>query len=175
MIRYATSEDGELSADARAELGALIVSNFPETHAELGTEVCVRWAQQAWRTVPVLFRVVAYVNGGAVAQQSVYRLHAPSGRVIFGLGDMVVAEAYRGRGIARTLVSAALAEAGRRGAEIYCTRTAKLAGLFAELGFCRDAEARRFTDEHGLAVGDLWVWPGEWPAIPAEVLSPADF
>jgi predicted N-acetyltransferase YhbS len=176
MVRYELHEAAQMDELLRAEVGQLIVSGFERAHQTFGDRLCEQWAQRAWRTVPSQFHYVAHDEAGlVVAQQSVARLSVPSDRVVLGLGDMVVAKGWRGRGLARDLIALAVEEAKARGAQVLCTRTTKLAGVFATLGFASDGEGLAFSDEGRQAIGDLWVWMAPGVAREREALHPSDF
>jgi GNAT superfamily N-acetyltransferase len=173
---YDTVDGASLSHDQRAMLGKLIVSSFPKARLNYGVATCREWQRRAWRTIPAEFHVAARTTDGrVVGQQSVYKLAVPSGRLVFGLGDLVVAATHRRRGIGRTLIAAAVAEAQRRGADALCTRTGKLSGTFARLEFELDEDGRWFTDEAGAPIEVLWVWLANRTSPNAEPLLPSDF
>jgi predicted N-acetyltransferase YhbS len=175
-VAYDTVDAAILSNDERAALGKLIVSSFPKARLNYGVATCREWQRRAWRTVPAEFHVAARTTDGRmVGQQSVYKLAVPSGRLVFGLGDLVVAATHRRRGIGRTLIAAAVAEAQRRGADALCTRTGKLSGTFARLEFELDEDGRWFTDEAGAPIEVLWVWLANRTSPNAEPLLPSDF
>jgi predicted N-acetyltransferase YhbS len=175
-IAYDTLDAVSLARDERAALGTLIVSSFPKAELSYGGGTCREWRQRAWRTVQAEFHVVARAcDGTIVGQQSVYRLEVSSGRLVYGLGDLVVVPSCRRRGIGRTLIAGAVAEAQGRGADALCTRTGKLAGTFARLGFELDTDGRRFTDGRGAPLEFLWVWLADGTRTDAEPLAPSDF
>jgi len=165
----------DLSDAQRARIGALIVSGFPLAPERIGRAACEQWAARAWRTTPALAHFVVADGDALVAQQSLLTLTVPDCPAAYGLGDLVVAESHRGRGFARALITATFADARARGAQRIYTRTDRLAGVFASLGFAHDRDAARHSDERGRPVNDLWAWhaPGvtPTPALP----TPADF
>lgn len=175
-IAYDIVNAASLTHAERGALGRLIVSSFPKARLNYGVATCREWKRHAWRTIPSEFHVAARApDGRVIGQQSVYKLAVPSGRLVFGLGDLVVAATHRRRGIGRTLIAAAVAEAQRRGADALCTRTAKLSGTFARLEFELDADGRWFTDEAGAPIDVLWVWLAGRASTSAEPLLPSDF
>lgn len=165
----------QMAAAERAELGRLILSGFPLAHRFYDQEMLERLRAEAWRTVPPVAHLIAYTDKHRpVGQQSLFHLAAP-GLDVYGLGDIVVAHAFRGRGIARQLVVRAVDEARRAGAQAICTRTTKLAGVFADLGFVADERGAHFTDENGLPLAYLMVWLASGISAGSVPLTPSDF
>jgi predicted N-acetyltransferase YhbS len=114
----------------RAELvalGALLADGFPRHAAD--------YRERAWRTTRPAFRVLAREDGCITGQISCFRIATAPERVLFGIGDAVVAESARGRGVAGSVVELAVAECRRRGAEVVLTDTLLLRGSFRAVGF----------------------------------------
>lgn len=169
--------DAELLSNAeRAVLGSFIVSGFPGCRENFGDYLVERWSARAWRTTPAVAHAIASdADGQPVGQLSVFRLSVVSNRVVFGFGDMIVAEAWRGQGMARALIQAAFEETCRRGAQAVCARTHGLGGPLAALGFREDEQGRWFSDESGQGLPALWVWLADGCERGTEPLNPSDF
>lgn len=175
-VSYRVEHADVLSSAERMRLGELIVSGFPLADRYIDGESVARWRCEAWRTTPALLHCVAYLEkvGTPVAQQSLFRLSSP-GIVVFGLGDMVVSEPFRGRGIARALIEMAVSQAREAGAEAICTRTTKLATVFRGLGFVSDEQGMLFTSEQGEPLPYLMAWTAPGLSIRSAALTPSDF
>jgi GNAT superfamily N-acetyltransferase len=90
---------------------------------------------RGWRTLRPAFRTLVRARGRIVGQQSVFPLETDPPRRAFGLGDVVVSRRYRGRGIARRLIEAAVERCWERGAEVILTDTVAVRPVFLSLGF----------------------------------------
>lgn len=124
------------------------------------------------------YRVLALDGVGTdqrvVANQSVFMLEEiVTGRIIRGLGDLVVAEPYRGRGIARMLIDTAMWAIPAT--DPILTSTRNLGMLFTEkLGFVKLATGV-VTWGDGKVNDHLYLRPGKLPLPEVMVLKEGRF
>jgi predicted N-acetyltransferase YhbS len=135
----------------------------PELRARLGALLPPEWrdlpgaAQRAWTQQVPVFRVVAS-SGEPIGQVAICLLREKDPTVL-GIGDLVVTEAFRGRGVGSALIREAVAAAGSRGGEtiVVASRNPKVRHVFHSLGF-------RACRPHELVFrqGDLVSWNETW-------------
>jgi GNAT superfamily N-acetyltransferase len=125
-VKVAVVDEQEISPSLRSRLGSLIADAF-------GAEDPRRTAY--WGETRPVARVLARQDDRVVGQQSVFWIESRPRRRVFGLGDIAVESDWRGQGIARQLVRAAVDLCRARNAQVILTRTTLLRSTFAALGF----------------------------------------
>lgn len=101
---YVFVPETDLAADVRTAIGALMPAEWEQLFPGIRQRA-------ACRLDPVA-RVVAFFSGRVVANQSIFDLRVDT--PVFGLGDLVVDPQFRGRGIARGLITTTVDELRRR-------------------------------------------------------------
>jgi GNAT superfamily N-acetyltransferase len=156
-VRVEVVDEDEISPSLRLQLGALIADGFG---AEDPRETAY-WGE----TRPVM-RVLAHQDDRVVGQQSVFWIKSRPRRRVFGLGDIAVESDWRGQGIARQLVRAAVDLCRARDAQVILTRTTLLRSTFAALDFT----AVKIT----AAAGSDWMAWSQGPLPDFAFLDPDD-
>ena len=90
---------------------------------------------RGWRTVRPRYRVLARCGDDVVGQITGMRLDADTTLTVYGLGDLIVEPAHRGRGLTRPLVGTAAARAFGQGADLVVASVRRLGPALRAVGF----------------------------------------
>ncbi len=145
-------ETGLVSADLAA---------LSELLAESMTRLGHEYRARPWRQIRPEFRAIARSGDGApTATVSGFRIGTEPQRVLYGLGDLAVARAERGRGLAKALSMAARAECWRRGAEIVLMDSKVMRPAALQLGYAPVPRFRFYYERDGAC-----HWHSNWAAM----------
>jgi GNAT superfamily N-acetyltransferase len=139
----AVLDERRLGAPRLAEIGELLAGILDDGPSYRGA---------GWRTLRPSFRALALDAGRLVGQVSAFDVATEPDVGLWGLGDLAVQPSHRGRGIARRLCAAAVAEARGRGAGVLLAKTRPMRKVLAELGFAAVADFDYYYEERGACV-----------------------
>jgi predicted N-acetyltransferase YhbS len=109
-----------------------------------------RYLEDAWRTLPPAFRVVALgPEGAVVGQASCFWVPCVPAARVLGLGDVAVDPEHRRRQVARTLCRLATREGRRRGARAVVAKTTPLRSVLGDLGYVAIDDFRFYYEDEG--------------------------
>jgi len=123
--RLELREEPDVSDAERAAVGELLFAAWQEEKA-LG---------RGWHNHEPLFRAFAWHGSDLAAARMTCLVENEAGLRLFGFGDMTVAAAHRGHGLARALTAWLVEEAVARGAELLLVSTYEMASVYLGLGF----------------------------------------
>jgi GNAT superfamily N-acetyltransferase len=143
-------DERRLGAPLLAEIGALLAGILDDGPS---------YRAAGWRTLRPGFRGLALDAGRPVGQVSGFAVATQPDIGLWGLGDLAVHPSRRGRGVARQLCAAAVAEARDRGAGVLLAKTRPMRKVLAELGFVAVERFAYYYEE-----GDACVRHPDWMA-----------
>jgi GNAT superfamily N-acetyltransferase len=151
---------------------------------EVGRLLAAEWGS-AWRRdghagpQPPEFRVFA-LNGAdhVVGHVSAFAIPTDPPLLLYGVGDLVVKQRYRGRGIARAICSALVEECWRRDADTVLVDTVDAQPVFEALGFVAPIGFAFWYERDGACVRHrhwLYAERRRSPGGPVQLLEHGDF
>jgi peptidoglycan-N-acetylglucosamine deacetylase len=149
----------DVAVVAEAELSEAELAELSDLLAQSMTRLGPEYAKRPWHRVRPEFRVLARVDGSIVGQTSAFRIGTRPPRRLYGLGDNAVLRPWRGGGIARRLITAAVEEAWSREAEVIMGDTVALRGHSLSLGFAPVPRFRFYHERDGCC-----RWHPNWMA-----------
>ncbi len=166
-LTIALYDEADVPPAARAAAGALLAATFDFPAA----------IDRAWTQMRPEFRHLVYAGDEFVGQRAVIHVPCTADVRVYGFADIVIAEAWRGRGLARTITAEAIHEAERRGGELLLTATRPMRSIYLDLGFKPLAPFRcyyltRYACEREADWLARWVGPRSRPATPLELAGP---
>jgi peptidoglycan-N-acetylglucosamine deacetylase len=167
-IQIQVLEEDEIDEAFRRRLGAFIADLYESSGPP--------YRERAWRTFPPVARIVALHEGELIGHAAHFRPRVEPSCPVGGMGDLAVARAFRGRGLARTLSRHLVFQGWRRGvhAQLVATETSRT--TLARLGFEPvDTFAFHWEDAQGCHRHPLWMFAVAQPIPPRLRLLDPDF
>jgi GNAT superfamily N-acetyltransferase len=151
--RWTVVMEAELSPSLRRNLGHLLADAFPAHKAT--------YREQAWRTLPPVFRVVTWCHSLPVGQISAFHIPTNPPRRLFGIGDLVVDPQHRSRGLAKRQTVLVRQRCWELGADGILSDTYDLRSVSLSLG---SKPVRRFEIFYETAIACHWHpnWLAKW-------------
>jgi predicted N-acetyltransferase YhbS len=148
-VACATVRESDVDPNLRVRLVALFPRNWLSSPER---------AERAWTQQPPVVRIVASTAVEPVGQASVCALREEP-PLVFGVGDVVVAEDWRRKGIGRRILELAVATADEVKADVIvvASRDSGVRRILSDLGF-RNARPHELVFRRG----DLVCWNETW-------------